>query len=138
MREILKSNSRGDFKFPRQQRLKSKKVIERLFAKGKSVNAYPLKLICLKTPLLESVPFQVAVIAPKKRFKSAVKRNRIKRLLREAWRLNRPLFFNNMKGQYALVFLYLGDEMPSYGQIEGGMKAVLTKFKKQISYEEAE
>jgi len=124
-----------DFKFPKQQRLKSKKLIERLFAEGKSINLFPLKLIYLKTPLPEQVTVQVAVVAPKKHFKSAVKRNRIKRLLREAYRLNKAPFFNNMEAQYALVILYLGKEMPSFPRIEVGVKKLLTKFQKQISDE---
>lgn len=130
-----KHNTQGEFKFPKQERLKSKKIIERLFAEGKSINAFPLKLIYLKTVLPEDVPIQVAVVAPKKHFKSAVKRNRIKRLLREAYRLNKASIFNNTKGQFALVILYLGKEMPTYSKIEVGTKALLTKFLKQISHE---
>lgn len=125
------------YNLPKQQRLKSKKVIERLFVEGKPINAFPLKLIYLKTLLPEDVPFQVAVIAPKKNFKAAVKRNRIKRLLREAYRLNKRLIFNNTEGQYALVILYLGKEMPSFLQIETKTKIVLSKLLKQISNEQA-
>lgn len=127
-----------DFKFPKQQRLKSKKVIEQLFAEGKPINAYPLKLLYLKTSLPEEVPVQVAVVAPKKHFKSAVKRNRIKRLLREAYRLNKAGIFNNMEAQYALVILYLGKEMPTFSKIEVGVKTLLTKFQKQISNEKTD
>ncbi|MEO0571692.1 MAG: ribonuclease P protein component [Bacteroidota bacterium] len=124
-----------DFTFPKQQRLKSKKIIDLIFEEGKSITVFPLKLIYLKTPLIEDVMVQVAVVAPKKRFKLAVKRNRIKRLMREAYRLNKALIFNNMEAQYALVFLYLGKEMPSFSQMEVGIKTLLTKFLKQISDE---
>lgn len=124
-----------DFGFPKQQRLKSKKIIERIFAEGASINAFPLKLIYLKTALPQDIPFQVATIAPKKHFKSAVKRNRIKRLLREAYRLNKPLIFNNTEVQYALVILYLGKEMPSFSKIEAATKIVFSKFLKKISHE---
>ena len=121
--------------FPRKERLKSKKLIERLFVEGTSINAYPLKLIYLKAPLSEDVFFQVAAVAPKKNFKAAVQRNRIKRLIREAYRLNKHLIFNNTEAQYALVILYLGKEMPSFAQIEEKTKAVLTKFLKQMPNE---
>ncbi|MEM1257527.1 MAG: ribonuclease P protein component [Bacteroidota bacterium] len=124
-----------DFKFPKQQRLKSKKIFEQLFENGKTINAFPLRLIYLKTPLPEDVSLQVAVVAPKKHFKSAVKRNRIKRVMREAYRLNKRPIFNNMEAQYALVILYLGREMPSFSKTEVGVKALLTKFLKQISNE---
>ena len=126
-----------DIKFPKQQRLKSKKVIDQLFTEGKSINTFPLKLIYLKTPLPEKTPVQVAVVVPKKNFKSAVKRNRIKRLLREGYRLNKHLIFNNMETQYALVILYLGKEMPLFSQIEEGTKAILSKFLKKISHEKS-
>ena len=121
--------------FPKKERLKSKKLLEQLFLKGRAISAFPLKLLYLKTALPEDVPFQVTVVAPKRNFKSAVKRNRIKRLLREAYRLNKPAFFNNTKGQYALVILYLGKEMPSFSQIESGTKTLLAKLLKKISNE---
>ena len=115
------------FSLPRKEKLKSKKLIDQLFVEGKSVSSFPIKLIYLKTDLTE-VPAQAGVTVPKKNFKSAVKRNHIKRLLREAYRLNKPLIFNNTKGNFAFLFLYLGKEMPSYENIECQMKVVLNKF----------
>jgi len=127
-----------DFKLPKQERLKSKKLIERVFLEGRSITVFPLRLIFLDTELPEDVPFQIAVVAPKRHFKSAVERNRIKRLIREAYRLNKHHIFNNTKGQFALVILYLGKEMPAYSKIEVGIKALLTKFLKQISHEKTD
>lgn len=121
--------------FPKKEKLKSKKLIDRLFAEGKSVSNYPIKLIYLKTELPLEVPFQTAVTVPKKNFKSAVKRNRIKRLMREGYRLNKDLVFNNSKGAFAFLFLYLGKEMPEYSQIEENIRATLHKFKKNIDDE---
>lgn len=123
------------FTFPKKERLKSKKALEQVFAKGRSINAFPLKLIYLHTNLREDVPFQVAVVAPKKNFKSAVRRNRIKRLLREAYRLNKDIIFNNTKGQYALVILYLGKDMPTYSGIEAKTVQLMKVFLKRISDE---
>jgi len=127
-----------DFKLPKQERLKSKKLIERVFLEGRSITVFPLRLIFLDTELPEDVPFQIAVVAPKRHFKSAVERNRIKRLIREAYRLNKHHIFNNTKGQFALVILYLGKETPTYSKIEVGIKALLTKFLKQISHEKTD
>jgi len=116
------------FTFPKKEKLKSKKLIDRLFAKGKPISKYPIKLIYLETDLPEDVTVQAGVAVPKKNFKSAVKRNRIKRLLRESYRLHKHTVFNNSESSFAFLFLYLGKEMPSYGEVEKAMKELLRKF----------
>ena len=123
------------YTFPKKEKLKSKKLIDQLFAEGKSVSNFPIKLIYLKAELPFDVPIQTGVAVPKKNFKSAVKRNRIKRLLREAYRLNKQLVFNNSKGTFAFLFLYLGKEMPDYVTVDENLQAVLHKFKKKIYHE---
>ena len=123
------------FSFPKKEKLKSQKLIDLLFEEGKTMSVYPLRLIYLRTNLPEGVKFQVGVAVPKKKFKSAVKRNRIKRLLREAYRLNKDLIFNNSEGEFAFLFLYLGKEMPSYSEVEKGMKKMLQKFIETIGHE---
>ncbi|MGB6153321.1 MAG: ribonuclease P protein component [Pricia sp.] len=117
-----------NFLYPKKEKLKSRKLIDRLFAEGKSVSKYPIKLIYLSTALPENVKIQAGVAVPKKNFKSAVRRNRIKRLLREAYRLNKPAGFNNSSGSFAFLFLYLGTEMPSFTDIERNLQSVLGKF----------
>uniref|UniRef100_UPI003593432D ribonuclease P protein component n=1 Tax=Pricia sp. TaxID=2268138 RepID=UPI003593432D len=62
--------------FPNKEKLKSRKLIDLLFAQGKSVSNYPIKLIYLNTELPEDLKIQAGVAVPKKSFKSAVKRNR--------------------------------------------------------------
>lgn len=121
--------------FPKREKLKNKKLIEQLFVKGKSVSSYPIKLIFLKTELHLDVPIQAGVTVPKKNFKSAVKRNRIKRLIRESYRLNKACVFNNSKGTFAFLFLYLGKKVPEYQEIDTHLQTVLQKFKKKIDDE---
>jgi ribonuclease P protein component len=115
-----------NFRHPRKEKLKSEKLIQAVFEKGESVTAYPLKLIFLASPASDP-KIQAAVTVPKKNFRSAVKRNSIKRLMREAYRLNKHHIFNKIEGSYAFMFLYLGKEIPSYGQIEGPMIKLLEK-----------
>ena len=124
-----------NFGYPRREKLKSQTLIEKLFLEGKSVSSYPLKLIYLQTELNEDVKIQSTVAVPKKKFKSAVKRNRIKRVLREAYRLNKHLVFNNSDPSFAFLLLYLGKEMPDYHDVERNMQAILQKFLKKIGDE---
>lgn len=124
------------FSFPKAEKLKSKKLIEKLFVEGKNVTNFPLKLIYVPNELETTIPIKTGVTVPKRKFKKAVDRNRIKRLLREAYRLNKHIIFNNIEGKYALLILYLGNEMPNYGRIEKSMVSALTKLQKKITDEE--
>ena len=123
------------FSFSKKEKLKSKKLIEKLFVEGKSVSSFPIKLIYIKTELPTDVSFQTGVTVPKKNFKSAVKRNRIKRLLREGYRLNKAVTLNNSKDAFAFLFLYLGKDMPNYDKVNKHVALVLHKFKKKIDDE---
>jgi len=124
-----------DFSLQKKERLKSKKHIEKLFAEGKHISNFPLRLVYLNTAFADLVSLKVMVIAPKKNFKSAINRNRIKRLLREAYRLNKHYVFNNIEGNYALAILYLGKEMPDYKIVNDKMQGLLKKFNEEISNE---
>ncbi len=99
-------------KFPKKEKLKSESLIRGIFEEGKSISSYPLKLIYLEIKVPAKTKIQCGVTVPKRNFKSAVKRNRIKRLLRESYRLNKEQIFNNIEGSFAFLFLYLGKEMP--------------------------
>ena len=116
------------FTFPKKEKLKKKKRIEQLFNEGRSISQYPIRLIYLKTEPSQEAKVQAGMAVPKRNFKSAVKRNRIKRLLRESYRLNKDVVFNNIEGNFAFLFLYLGKDLPSYHRVEDSMKQILQKF----------
>ena len=120
-------------KFPKKEKLRNKRIIERLFKEGHSVSVYPLKLVYLRIVSPTGVKIQTAVTVPKSNFKSAVKRNRIKRLMRECYRRNKPHIFNNMEGNFAFLFLYLGKEMPAYAVVEKNMLQIFEKLLKKDS-----
>ena len=82
-------------------------------------------------PLPEMVPCQAAVSVSKKRFKRAVDRNRIKRLLREAWRLEKiPVekALHTHGKQRAIVFIFTGSEIPTFEAIRLCVQSVLKKM----------
>jgi ribonuclease P protein component len=112
-----------------KEKLKSKKLIEKLFDEGRSLNEFPLRLVYLSVNHREDVRIKVAVSVSKRNFKKAVDRNRIKRLLREAYRLNNRKYFNNITTQYALMILYIGNEVQSFEHIDNAMKKLLLNFK---------
>ena len=118
----------GNISFPKKEKLTNKKLFEALFVEGNNLREFPIKLIYLPADFKDGVVIKVAVVAPKKRFKTAVNRNRIKRLLREAYRLNKPLIFNNIEGNFAFIFLYLGKKTPTFNEVDTAMKKLLHAF----------
>ncbi len=118
------------FSFSKQEKLKSKKTIELLFQKGNSISQYPLKLYYLPSDEEQEVRIKAAVSVPKRNFKRAADRNRIKRLLREAYRLNKHLIFNNIEGNFTFLILYLGKDIPAFADIEKWLQGVFNKLVK--------
>mgnify|MGYP001813632396 CR=1 FL=1 len=117
-----------DTSYSNKEKLKSKKLIEKMFVEGRSVSAFPLRLVYLETPFNDGVTIKTGVSVSKRHFKRAVDRNRIKRLMREAYRLNKPLYFNNFSTQCAFMILYIGNEKPTLKQIEAKMNLLFEKF----------
>lgn len=118
--------------YPKKEKLKSKKLIDQLFAEGQSVSAFPLRLVYLQATF-DDATVKTGVSVSKRNFKTAVDRNRIKRLLREAYRLNKAHFFNNLTTQYAFMILYIGKEKPTFDLVETKMKHLFKKFLDKIS-----
>jgi len=123
-------------KFGKEEKLKSEKLIGQLFEEGASVSQFPLRLFYLKTEFKSGVNFKTTVSVSKKNIKKAVDRNRIKRLLRESYRLNKSDFFNNTEDQYALMILYLGKDVPDFNLINSKLKLLFGKFSAIVAKEE--
>lgn len=121
------------FTYPKQEKLKSKKLIDQLFTEGQSVSAFPLRLVYLGTTFDDAVIAKTGVSVSKRNFKTAVDRNHIKRLLREVYRLNKAAYFNNLTTQHAFMILYIGKEKPTFAQIETSMKRLFEKFSSTLS-----
>lgn len=104
------------FTFGRRQKMKSRKQIEILFATGLSFNQSPFRVLYLFSPTTDGA-LQCGVAVSKRSFKKAVDRNRVKRLTREAWRIQKAPLEECMgkKGLQLSVFLiYTGRVLPDY------------------------
>lgn len=119
------------YTFPKEEKLKSRKTIERLFTEGKSFKKYPVKVFYISVENAETT--QAAFAVPKRNFKLAVQRNRIKRQLREAYRINKQELAVNNGKKFALLFLYLGREKPKYDLLEQSVISLLKKLKDENS-----
>lgn len=114
--------------FSKKEKLKSRKLIAQLFEEGNGATKFPVKLLYLPLERLEN--HQATFAVPKKNFKSAVDRNRIKRQLREAYRLQKEGLVMPSEIKYTLLFIYLGKKKPSYEQLENAVADLLKKMLK--------
>ena len=121
------------FTFSKKEKLKSKKLIDKLFSEGHTLTAYPLRLVYIPENFDDEVSLKATVSVSKKLHKKAVTRNRIKRLMREAYRIQKPNYFNKSETQYALMILYLSKDVPTYRFVEEKMKGILKKFEQTIN-----
>lgn len=116
------------FTFAKKEKLKSKILIDKLFTEGKAVTVYPLRIVYNPEVFEDEVTFKATVSVSKKLHKKAVTRNRIKRLMREAYRTQKLNYFNKSETQYALMILYLSKDIPNFNLVEEKMEKLLKKF----------
>tara|TARA_B100000963_G_scaffold358476_1_gene383203 strand:- start:458 stop:826 length:369 start_codon:yes stop_codon:yes gene_type:complete len=119
------------FTLEKKERLKSRKLIEKLFEEGKTIRKFPLKLIYLTIETLPAQSNKVSFSVPKRNFKKAVDRNRIKRLLREAYRLERKTVFNTSSLSCIFMITYIGKTEPIFFDIQEKIREVLTLLKER-------
>jgi ribonuclease P protein component len=121
--------------FSKPEHLCGEKRITRLFTQGDAFIVYPLRVVYLIEPKKDDALASIMVSVPKKRFKRAVKRNRLKRLIREAYRLNKQDLsakLNEKELQIHLAFNYVSDEVLDFAQIEKKMKVALQRLIEKI------
>lgn len=126
--------------FTRQERLKSSKTIARLFKEGNSFVAYPLRVVWLETEtggegvregenVRDEFTAQIAISVSKRIFKNAVDRNRLKRRIREAYRLHKHEFYEKLADRtVALMLSFIAKEDLPFAEIEAGVKKMIRKF----------
>ena len=117
--------------FKKEERLSSKKSIAVLFAEGDSFFQYPFKVIFKKGQSEQAFPVQLLISVSKRNFKKAVDRNKIKRLIREAYRLNKHLLsdaLTDSKGSLLLAFIYTAKTIPEFKEVERKIILILQRL----------
>ncbi|HEX4371825.1 MAG TPA: ribonuclease P protein component [Puia sp.] len=134
------------FTFGKYERLKSRKLIKQLFSDGKSFSVYPFKIYYLLNENVfdslkkyssekKKIILQCGVGVSSKNFKKAVDRNRIKRLMRESYRLQKIFLQDSLKGkdlQLALFLIYTGKELPEYKMVSDKIELILNRLVKSV------
>lgn len=117
------------------ERLKRGQHIEALFQHGKALSVFPVRLIWRLAPLNdEPFPIRAGFSAPKKKFRKASDRNRVKRLLREAWRLNKHVLAPYVPENFQLqVFVQCLDKsIPEYPAVSAAIEQSISRLKKTL------
>jgi ribonuclease P protein component len=123
------------FTLKKAERLKRRKIIEQLFGEGRAVTAFPIRVQFKMVDELLAVPLQAGFSVSSRNFKRAVDRNRIKRLMREAYRLQKaPLeqALQTKQRRLSLFLIYTGKELPEFALVKEKVDVVLKKLVQSI------
>jgi ribonuclease P protein component len=121
------------FTLGKNERLKSRKQIELLFNNGQRFSISPFRIFYSfnNSPAHNNQHLQAGFGASSRNFKTAVDRNRIKRLTKEAWRLQKNDLGTTLKEQSQklnVFFIYTGKELPAYDAVCSSMKKIISKL----------
>lgn len=122
------------FTFSKEERLHSKILIEDLFANSDSFFKYPFKVLVKKTATEKDPLVRVLISVPKRTFKKAVDRNKIKRIIKEAYRQNKSIVYatQNTESHFLdIAFIYTAKSILSCQEIERKIILILQTIKSQ-------
>ena len=116
---------------PKSERLSGKINLDNLFTKGSSFIEYPLRIVYIITERTDASTVKILPGVSKKRFKKAVDRNRIKRLIRESYRLNKAEITDHFHRQNKCIhiaFFCISPDLPEFGLVQKKMKNALSRI----------
>ena len=122
--------------FCKDERLKREQHIETLFRSGKAFSVFPIRIIWHLVPRGEErFPARAGFVVPKKKFKHAVDRNRLKRLMREAWRLQKGAFYESIPplSQLHLFFIYTDVQLAPLEPVQKSVAKGIIKLQEAIA-----
>ena len=120
-------SNRGQFSFSKDERITNKKIIQNLFESGKKIIFSPFILRYLDER--KESKNKVLISVSKSKIKSSVKRNLLKRRIRESYRLNK----NIIKGLgYSFAFVYSSSKILSYNEINKSLVELLNKVNQDV------
>lgn len=122
--------------FCKAERLHRKLIIDKMFAGGhsRSFSVYPLRIVYMYVDELDAAA-SVLISVPKKRFKRAVKRNYVKRQIREGYRLNKQdllTLLNEKNLKLAIAFIYQSDELVPTAEVNEKIRLLLTRITEKM------
>ena len=121
--------------FPAAERIKSKIVLEELYQKGESLNHFPFRLKFMRHNFEDGTKVKIAISVPKRNVRKAVKRNRLKRQIKEAYRLNKSSLLSQFEAEakgLALFLIYTGKQDQDYHFIEAKLIELLKKLQSKL------
>lgn len=123
------------FKFSKTEKLKKKTVIEDIFLKGKAIHKSGFAFLYLEQANSIGVPVQAMFAVSKRNFKHAVDRNKVKRRMREAWRLQKNKFYKTAlqhEKQFAVCLIFKGKRLPDFKEAQTAIQYFDTAFARLV------
>lgn len=121
------------FTLPKSARLKSSLLIKNIVRQRDAVFSYPIKCFCSFEKTEHSTTSKVAFLVSKKRFHHAVDRNRVKRLLREAYRLHNQVLDLPENLALNLCWMMVGTELPTFQEVESAAQQIFKELQSKVN-----